>query len=413
MLDRLIRCYKLAVSSLFETPAPDRRPQLLVDVSVIYKSDARTGIQRVVRAVWAKLEQERHPTHDLIPVVATRRRSYRVAPADFLHRSVRPALTELARVSQRIPGDIFFGLDLGAHILPVRANQLLNWRRQGCRLTVMMFDLLPVHHPEWFSEKLSINFRRWLDFVGRNADDVICISHSVASAFHAWMAGVGRPDPPPSLHIVRLGSDLDASVPSSGLTAHEARVLDQWKGRTFFLSVGTIEPRKGHSVLLDAMEVAWQREPELRLIIVGQPGWHTETLQQRMTALAAGNSRFLWFANSSDEMLARLYEQCSGVVAASLDEGFGLPIQEALSHGCPVLARDIPVFRELASPGLNYFSSDQPAAFANDLLKFLARNPRPISREPAGPQHRWEDCAREILALLGLGEQERQVEEVT
>jgi glycosyltransferase involved in cell wall biosynthesis len=413
MLDRLVRRCKLSITSLFGTAGPDRRPQLLVDVSVIYRSDARTGIQRVVRAVWTKLEEKGHADYDLIPVVATRRRSYRAAPTDFLHRSDRPALKELPRLSRRMAGDIYFGLDLGAHILPARAPELLRWRRQGCRLAVMVFDLLPVQRPEWFSTKLTRNFRKWLNFVGNNADDVICISHAVAGAFRAWMAGAGRPDPPPSVHTVRLGSDLDASVPSSGLTAHEARVLDQWGGREFLLSVGTIEPRKGHSVLLDAMEVAWQSEPELRLVIVGQPGWHTETLQQRMTALAAGNSRFLWFANSSDEMLARLYEKCSGVVAASLDEGFGLPIQEALGHGCPVLARDIPVFRELASPGLNYFSSDQPAAFADDLLKFRALNPRTISRKPTRSQHRWEDCAREILTHLGLDEQGGEKDEVT
>jgi glycosyltransferase involved in cell wall biosynthesis len=381
---------------------PDRKPQLLVDVSVIYRYDARTGIQRVVRAVWLNLRKAVPPGYELVPVAATRTRSYRVVPPDFFDGSERTPLERLPEVARRIRGDIFFALDFSAHILPRRASELLRWRRSGCRIVVMIYDLLPHSHPEWFSAKLSRHFRRWLEFVVRYADDAICISVSVAANMGARIAETGvKRHLPLVINSVRLGADIGASGPSTGLTDAESEILKRIDSGYTLLAVGTIEPRKGHAELLDAFELASKRSADLSLIIVGKRGWKTEQLQDRMNRLAQVNAHFFWFSEASDEMLTVLYERCSGVVVASLDEGFGLPIVEALAHGCPVLARDIPVFRELATTGVSYFESECPHQLAEQMLRFAGEARRAMSLAPPS-QTTWEDCVAEIVDVLGL-----------
>jgi len=313
-------------------------------------------------------------------------------------------IERLPEIARRIRGDIFFALDFSAHILPRRASELLRWRKSGCRIVVMVYDLLPYSHPEWFSAKLSGHFRRWLEFVVHYADDVICISHAVAANVGARIAEAGV-----KRHLslvvksVRLGADIGASGPSTGLTDAEKDILKRIDSSQTILAVGTIEPRKGHAVLLDAFELASKRSTELSLIIVGKPGWNTEQLQNRIVGLAQINPHFFWFSEASDEMLSILYERCSGVVVASLDEGFGLPIVEALAHGCPVLARDIPVFRELARTGVSYFESEHPDPLAKQMLRFVAEGRKSMSLAPPSLTT-WEDCVAEIVGALRLNE---------
>jgi glycosyltransferase involved in cell wall biosynthesis len=74
-----------------------------------------------------------------------------------------------------------------------------------------------------------------------------------------------------------------------------------------------------------------------------------------------------WFVGASDEVLNELYKCASGFLMASEAEGFGLPIVEAASYKLPILARDIPIFREVGQDHISYFSG----MFAEDLAKPL------------------------------------------
>src|SRR3990170_8887100 len=100
---------------------PNGKRRLLVDVSHIAKQDARTGIQRVVRGIWAVL-LNRASEFELVPVVASRRRGYsRVSYFEEgtfgePHSSSLPVATR--------EGDIFLGLDLSAHLLPLHSSQV-------------------------------------------------------------------------------------------------------------------------------------------------------------------------------------------------------------------------------------------------------------------------------------------------
>lgn len=385
---------------------PDSRSrELLVDVSVIYQDDARTGIQRVVRAVVTGLEEMLSADVVLVPVAAARRRSYRLVPPDFLHRSTRPPLEALPRVGRRRRGDIFLALDLAAHIQPLRERELRRWKRQGCRMAVVVYDLLPIRHPEWFSDGLVAAFGRWIRLHARLADTFICISRWVAADVGRYLLELGvQRLPAPKVCHFPLGADLATSVPSLGVTEGDDAALHLARERPMVLCVGTVEPRKGHVEIVDAFESQFAvavAESPWGLIIVGRAGWKTEALQERLRRLSASGLPFQWLERASDETLSHLYSLCRGVAVPSLDEGFGLPIIEGLAYGKPVLARDTGVFQELAAPGVQFFSSGDVDALAATVRSFVDAPP-PVDAAALLASATWQNCVTQLMMQLDL-----------
>ncbi len=397
----VIRRRLKAVTYRFEPVAAPEVRQLLVDVSVILRHDAGTGIQRVVRALLGELSVLAGPRIAVQPVFASRNHGYCQARLTADGRIVNAATGPRTRHRAAArTGDIFLGLDLAANILPGVEAELAGWRRRGVTISFVVYDLLPLERPEWFPPSTGRNFRRWLAVLGRQADHCICISGSVAAALVTALAARPRQ---PVITSIPLGADLAVSHSGTALPGDVA-ALRQWLAdHRVLLCVGTVEPRKGHAPLLDALSLIWQQQPDtdIALLVVGQPGWKTADLQQRLRHHPEQGRRLIWLDKASDDLLAAAYAGSAGLVAASLGEGFGLPVIEALAHGTPVLARDLPVFREVGGVLLDYFDDDSPDPLARRIRAWLgARRPPPAPAVAALP--RWSDSAAALLDQLAL-----------
>lgn len=382
--------------------APDAR-QLIVDVSVIFQQDVRTGIQRVVRALLGQLVAVAGPDLVVQPVFASRDHGYcratltsdgRIASAGNRPHLLQPVIARR--------GDVFLGLDLAAHLLPHAEADLARWRRGGVAINIMVYDLLPLLQPEWFTPRTARNFDRWLGVLTRQADRCICISRVVAEALSHELANRAA-GPLPEITSIPLGSDLAASYPSSGLPGEMSALREWLNGHRVLLSVGTIEPRKGHQKLLAALTKLWQADPDsdIALLVVGRPGWKTEDLQAQLRQHPEQGKRLIWLDEASDELLTELYANVAGLVAASQGEGYGLPLIEALAHGAPVLARDLPVFREIGGSLFDYFHEDAPELLAGRLQAWLKEAQRPTVAALA-TLPRWADSAKALLQRLEL-----------
>lgn len=381
--------------------------QLLVDVSVIYKSDARTGIQRVVRALLLQLLEAPPQGYRVYPVFSTRQHGYHYAPSNFL--DIAPQASTAASQPVKVQnGDVFLALDLAAHLLPRHQAQMLRWKKSGVQLHVLVYDLLPVLHPEWFNPKTTRNFERWIRWLAVYADSAICISDTVKTELRTWLKA--RFDlQPGALHAstIVLGADIDASAPNGGLPATAPTLLSHMHSVPAVLMVGTLEPRKGHDQALAAFEQLWQQPgASPSLVLVGSSGWKTQALQQRLRSHPETGRRLFWLENVSDEFLTCLYTASCGVLVASRAEGFGLPLIEAALHGKPVLARDLPVFREMKVAGLTYFDSDTPEGLSSALVQWVqqataqtqtAANKPKITHFPT-----WQLSATQLLRALGI-----------
>ncbi len=377
------------------------RPQLtrlLVDVSAIIRHDAQTGIQRVVRAVWSELRKRDGEGFQLVPVYATHSRGYCYAPIDFLDGSD----SELPRepVCARA-GDKFLGLDLSAHFLPKYRQQLRSWRAHGATVHMVVYDLLPLLRPQWFSASAATHFRDWFAILSEDVDQAICISKQVSRDLRECLHD-RAPKSLLSIANLKMGGDIANSRPSGGMCTEVSRLLDRLRFRPAILMVGTIEPRKGYDAALPAFEDIWQKHgndaPDL--VIVGKAGWKTTGLQKYIRAHPEHGRRLHWLDQVTDEGLCALYESCRGLLVASYAEGFGLPLAEAVMQRRPVLARDLPVFQEQNLPHVLFFEDDRPSALGACLMELVKIGPLPSNAKLDLPT--WRDSVDGLLSDLGL-----------
>ncbi|CAG4927241.1 unnamed protein product [Acidocella sp. C78] len=392
-------------------PAHPRSRQLLVDVSTLARTDLRTGIERVARAVLRQWLLHPPAGWRVEPVYATASAAgYRYA-RQFTCRFLgieTPGIED--GVVEAWSGDVFFGLDFAPDIVVLQQEHLRAWQNRGVKVWFLVNDLLPIQMPLVFPEGVDQGHARWLRTIGR-FDGIVCISRSVLNEARSWLAEGDAP----SSHRrewVHLGADLMRSAPSRGLPDDAPQVLAKLAEHPAFLMVGTIEPRKGHLQTIAAFDLLWARGVEATLVIVGQEGWKVLPDSQRRTiprivetlrAHPEGGRRLFWLDGISDEYLEAIYAASTCLIAASEGEGFGLPLIEAAQHGLPILARDLTVFREVAGDQAIYFSGRAAADLADAIEDWLARARRGEIPDPARiPWITWEDAANMIGRHLGL-----------
>ena len=355
--------------SINRTILPCRR-QILVDVSILVSIDSQSGIQRVSRSMFNALKLIVSENVDVNPVYfCTATGYFKYALID--HAKGRFLKSELEEPVDLAITDLFIGLDLN-HNLAVNHQEALNkLLYSDARVCFIVYDLLPIRRPDWFDEKHNLSFlhRLWIERVSK-ADNLMCISKSVADDLQSYIESQRLGHQYLDVGWFHLGSDIENSMPSRGVPENFANQLEIIEARTSILMVGTIEPRKGYEAIVAAVEGVLNAE-DFNLVIVGRPGWKSDALLSVLNSHSDSGRHLFWFSNLSDEALERLYSACSGLIAASYDEGFGLPIIEAARYGLPVLARDIPVFREVGKDYATYFYSDEVGALQTSILDWV------------------------------------------
>jgi glycosyltransferase involved in cell wall biosynthesis len=178
-------------------------------------------------------------------------------------------------------------------------------------------------------------------------------------------------------------------------------VLGRIRSCPSFLSVGTVEPRKGYAQELAAFDLLWQQGREVCLVIIGSQGWLVDDLAVRLRNHPELNRHLFWLETISDQYLETLYAACTCLLAVSEAEGFGLPLVEAARHKLPVIARDIPVFREIMGAHAFYFSGQEPDSIAVTVDRWLSL--RREGKQPKSDTLRWttwKESAKRLQAIV-------------
>lgn len=385
--------------------ADNRKRQLLIDVSVIISHDANTGIQRVVRALWIKFREFSDKNIVIRPIFATRKNEYRYADKDFLENLLEESVENPDEITIS-PGDIFLGLDFASHILPRHKRQIRSWKRHGVSIHVLVYDLLPLAGRQWFHRRTRHNFRKWVSFLARWADSAICISRAVAKDLENYLVPRrtlwGKPGAKLKIASIRLGADIDASRTDNRARPASFTAFRPDPDRPMILMVGTVEPRKAYDKALEAFEHIWRGGFSIKpdLVIAGKPGWKTDGLQSKLRSHPEKGRRLHWLETADDDCLRQLYESCTGLLFTSHAEGYGLPLVEARNHGRAVLARDIPVFREIGDGGVSFFQDDRPALLAERIEAWIADIQS--GEMPPANYPQWADAFADLMTVLDL-----------
>lgn len=312
-------------------------------------------------------------------------------------------------------GDILLSLDLSGDMLvqAVHSGLLADYRNRGVKVYSVVFDLLPVQMPELFPSGADQIHDRWLRSIS-TFDGAISISKAVAEDLTVWQAEAGyefNQRRPFRIGWFHLGSDIHNSAPSSGIPIDAEATIREMQSRPTFLMVGTIEPRKGYEQVINAFDQLWLTDHDINLVIVGHEGWkglpdemrrNIPKVIDRLSSHPERGKHLFWLKGISDEYLEKVYDKSSCLIAASFDEGFGLPLIEAAQHKLPIIARDIPVFREVAGQHAFYFEDD----FKPDVITAAVKHWLSLYEKNIHPKSKslkwlaWKESAKQLLDVI-------------
>jgi glycosyltransferase involved in cell wall biosynthesis len=290
----------------------------------------------------------------------------------------------------RMPQDRMFpGIDLfhaTDHLLP-RLTRV----RTVFTLHDLIFRLYPgTHKPlnRWF---LTLVMPRFLEA----ADAVIAVSeHTKRDAMRFYGLDEAK------IHVVYEGVDARFRPAPAEAIARVRR--DHGLPSKFILSLGTIEPRKNLTSLLEAYHTLRARGSEVGLVIVGQKGWLYEGFFRRLHELGLDNEVvFTGFVPDAD--LPAIYSAAELFVFPSLYEGFGLPVLEALACAAPVVTSDSSSLPEVAGDAALLVDPTSVGHLVEAMTTVLESEDVRADLKARGPRQaarfNWDKAARETLAV--------------
>lgn len=218
-------------------------------------------------------------------------------------------------------------------------DRMLNAVRKDAQgqIAVLVHDTIPLDFPQFQRQGTPEKFRAMLRRVQARADLVIYNSHHTRDRAEAHMAEWGAP---PEGVVAHLG--VPPPVPDRA-----ALTVGLPPAGPYFVTLGTIEPRKGHDLLLDVWDaLAQQMTSPPTLLICGARGWNNRAVFDRLDQLHP-NGPVRELTGLNDNAIAALLAEAQALLCPSKAEGFGLPAIEAVALDVPVICSDLPVYREV------------------------------------------------------------------
>ena len=262
--------------------------------------------------------------------------------------------------------------------------------RHGHSLVVTVHDTVPWTHPETLTRRGATWHRKVITRAVREANAIVVPTSAV-------QAELSQHAPPSArVHVIGHGVPKTLVEPPAESVVREVRARLRLPEK-YVLAVGTVEPRKGLTVLVEAM--ARPTAPDLPLVVVGQPGWGSVDL----AAHGLPADRLHLLGKLTDAELAVVLHSAAVLVAPSLAEGFGLPLLEAMAAGVPVVHSDAPALIEVAAGTGVLARRNDPAALATALRLVFADEARTRSRVAAAKlrasKFTWAHAAEQLWHL--------------
>jgi len=258
-----------------------------------------------------------------------------------------------------------------------------------------IMDLSYLQFPELFKSKDLHQLVHWTQYSVSHAAAVLTISEFSKNAIID------------TYHVP--GTSVYVTYP--GLSAlHSMGTTEKYHiAKHYILSVGTIQPRKNYTRLIESfaefLKLNKQKFGLIDLVIVGKKGWlYEEILAAPSKYGVKERVKFLDFVPDDD--LPALYKQALCFALPSLYEGFGLPVLEAMAQGCPVVVSSTSSLPEIAGKAGIYVTPEDTKSITQGLLTAVRQRNliQGRSRIKKGLEQvkkfTWEEAAKQTIAVL-------------
>ena len=380
---------------------PVRR--IFVDASSSVTLEFVTGIQRVTNGVISSLKKI-YANDSSVEICAVYSDS---TTGDFYRavyngkkyiRKKHPKSSDIVSFHDR---DTLLITDLDIENCRAKKDYLKKLSTHGVKVVTLLHDLIAVDYPKYCDPELVKIFEDYLVAISQFSG-VIGVSKATLDRYFLWCKENEIEFPPYFLTgFNHNGCDIAKANPSRGLPEDAPEILEMISSKPTVLMVGTIEPRKKHEQVLSAMETLWDDGKDVNLVFVGRYGWNMEEFRETIEDHPEKGKHFFWLKGISDEYLDKVYDAGTGVIMASVAEGYGLPIIEAAQYGKPLLLRDIPVFREIAGENALYFQKDDAESLGQSIAEWLERIKLGTAGNPAAiKSYTWEESTRNLITMI-------------
>lgn len=377
--------YKLRIKRKFKTLF--LKQHLCVDISVVSRQDSKTGIQRVVNRIFNEIKNSKKD------VLGTQLYNGNIVIGNNLQG--------------KYDNLIALELDKNSHILFL--DSAWNYYRDAQKIlekmelkkiktSVVIYDMFPLIHPEWFpSSHFKRVYYKWCSIFFRKVDNIICISRKVADDVIEYYKkeNICR-NKELKIFCIPMGADVLETV-----ELRNPVIRDEIKNIFLvptFIMVGTVEPRKGHNIVLEALNKLLEAGIEVQILIIGKDGWSNQSFKKKLWKNIYYNEKIFWYQDVSDVELSYCYKNAKAIILASLDEGYGLPIIEAAHYKLPIICSDIPIFKEVTQGKAIYFNVNNPQALADTIAFCLKTNLYLDSSKIK--MHTWKEASDVVISII-------------
>lgn len=261
---------------------------------------------------------------------------------------------------------------------------LARWlAEQSWKPVFLVHDLIPISHPQFCRAGEARRHRLRMQTVLASAAGVIVNSAATGAALTAFAESEGKAVPP--IQVAWLA--MDAAIMCAPLPPPD---------RPTFVMIGTIEARKNHRLLLDLwarmVEADGDRAPDL--VLIGQRGWEADDVFALLDESPQLRGHVHELGRCDDATMLAWLKQARALLMPSFIEGFGIPVIEALQQGVPVIASDLPVFREIAGKIPRYLDPHDAAGWEAAIRDYCgdgADRDRQIAAMPSFVAPTWAD----------------------
>ncbi|MCP9839914.1 glycosyltransferase family 4 protein [Synechococcus sp. J7-Johnson] len=213
----------------------------------------------------------------------------------------------------------------------------------NCSNVTTIHDLIPLTHPELCLDHPDVFYRLLNQLISASSAVHAISRYTADQLLNIYGSAVSE-----KLRVIPQPVPIAASTSTNDdeYILEREHLYNRLRGGedVFVIQVGSIEPKKNHSVSIAAFNEVRSKYPNLKLVVIGKNGWLSNSLCDYM--LASKPDGIEWIGSASRGVLESYMKRSLALLFPSLVEGWGLPPLEAMAMGCPVITSSIPPCRE-------------------------------------------------------------------